>query len=356
MASYTATVDWALQPGEDFIAGKYSRKHTVSFDAGITVPASASPHVVPAPWSAADAIDPEEMLVAAISNCHMLSFLYIASKAGFAFMDFIYNLSPVIIITMIVAGIAGGGWTPETFAALLGFLLFAAIGFVDDYLKVVKRHNLGLLAWQKFSMQFVIALGFAVYMGIFSQAGTGVFVPFLNETMDFGVWYVPFIVFTILAMVNAINLTDGLDGLASGVTAIVAMFFVFLAFRTGNEPETMIYVAVLGACLGFLVFNRYPAKVFMGDTGSLALGGVVALTAIVMKMELFLPIVGFIYVMEALSVVLQVGYFKATHGKRLFRMAPIHHHFEKTGMRETTVVMAFWLVTLICCLGALFTI
>lgn len=261
-----------------------------------------------------------------------------------------------IIITIIVAGIAGGGWTPETFAALLGFLLFAAIGFVDDYLKVVKRHNLGLLAWQKFSMQFVIALGFAVYMGIFSQAGTGVFVPFLNETMDFGAWYVPFIVFTILAMVNAINLTDGLDGLASGVTAIVAMFFVFLAFRTGNEPETMIYVAVLGACLGFLVFNRYPAKVFMGDTGSLALGGVVALTAIVMKMELFLPIVGFIYVMEALSVVLQVGYFKATHGKRLFRMAPIHHHFEKTGMRETTVVMAFWLVTLICCLGALFTI
>jgi phospho-N-acetylmuramoyl-pentapeptide-transferase len=261
-----------------------------------------------------------------------------------------------IIGAILLAGIAGGGWAPETFAALLGFLLFATIGFFDDYLKVVKKQNEGLLAWQKFSMQFVISLGFAVYMVVFSSAGTEVFVPFWNQTIDFGVWYIPFIVFTILAMVNAINLTDGLDGLASGVTAIVAMFFVFLAFRTGNGSEAMIYAAITGGCLGFLVFNRYPAKIFMGDTGSLALGGAVALTAIVMKMELFLPIVGFIYVMEALSVVLQVGYFKATRGKRLFKMAPIHHHFEKSGMRETKVVLVFWLVTMICCLGALVTL
>lgn len=258
-----------------------------------------------------------------------------------------------IIGTIILAGIAGRAWTPETFAVLVGFLLFAAIGYFDDYLKVVKKQNEGLLAWQKFSMQFVISLGFAVYMVIFSETGTEVFVPFWNQYVDFGGWYIPFIVFTLLAMVNAINLTDGLDGLASGVTAIVSMFFVFLAFRTGNGSEAMIYTAVTGACLGFLVFNRYPAKVFMGDTGSLALGGVVALSAIVLKMELFLPIVGFIYVMEALSVVLQVGYFKATKGKRLFKMAPIHHHFEKSGMRETTVVLCFWLVTMICCLGAL---
>lgn len=261
-----------------------------------------------------------------------------------------------IIGTILLAGIAGGAWAPETFAALLGFLMFATIGFIDDYLKVVKKQNEGLLAWQKFSMQFVISLGFAIYMVVFSESGSEVFVPFWNQTVEFGGWYIPFVVFTILAMVNAINLTDGLDGLASGVTAIVAMFFVFLAFRTGNEPETMIYVSVVGGCLGFLVFNRYPAKIFMGDTGSLALGGAVALTAIVMKMELFLPIVGFIYVIEALSVVLQVGYFKATKGKRLFKMAPIHHHFEKSGMRETTVVLAFWLVTLICSLGALFTL
>lgn len=261
-----------------------------------------------------------------------------------------------IIGSVLLAGIAGVAWTPETFAALLGFLMFAAIGFIDDYLKVVKKQNLGLLAWQKFSMQFVISLGFALYMAVYSTSGTQVFVPFWNQTVDFGVFYVPFIVFTILAMVNAINLTDGLDGLASGVTAIVAMFFVFLAFRTGNEPEAMIYSAVMGGCLGFLVFNRHPAKIFMGDTGSLALGGVVALTAIIMKMELFLPLVGFIYVLEALSVVLQVGYFKATKGRRLFKMAPIHHHFEKSGMRETTVVLAFWLVTLICCLGVLFTL
>lgn len=261
-----------------------------------------------------------------------------------------------IIGAIILAGIAGGAWTPETFAALLGFLLFAAIGYFDDYLKVVKKQNEGLLAWQKFSMQFVISLGFAVYMAVVSESGTQVFVPFWNQSVDFGGWYIPFIVFTLLAMVNAINLTDGLDGLASGVTAIVAMFFVFLAYGTGNGSEAMIYVAITGGCLGFLVFNRYPAKIFMGDTGSLALGGAVALTAIVMKMELYLPIVGFIYVAEALSVVLQVGYFKATHGKRLFKMAPIHHHFEKSGMKETTVVLSFWLVTLICCLGALVTL
>lgn len=261
-----------------------------------------------------------------------------------------------IIGAIILAGIAGGAWTPETFVALLGFLLFAAIGYFDDYLKVVKKQNEGLLAWQKFSLQFVISLGFAVYMAVFSESGTQVFVPFWNQSADFGGWYIPFIVFTLLAMVNAINLTDGLDGLASGVTAIVAMFFVFLAYRTGNGSEAMIYVAITGGCLGFLIFNRHPAKIFMGDTGSLALGGAVALTAIVMKMELYLPIVGFIYVAEALSVVLQVGYFKATHGKRLFKMAPIHHHFEKSGMKETTVVLSFWLVTLICCLGALVTL
>jgi len=261
-----------------------------------------------------------------------------------------------IIGAILLAGIAGGAWSPDTFAAMLGFLLFAVIGFVDDYLKIVKKQNLGLRAWQKFSMQLLISLGFAMYMGVFSQSGTEVYVPFWNQTVDFGIWYFPFIVFTLLAMVNAINLTDGLDGLASGVTAIVALFFVFLAFRTGNGAEAMIYAGIMGGCLGFLVFNRYPAKVFMGDTGSLALGGAVALTAIVMKMELFLPIVGLIYVVEALSVVLQVGYFKATGGKRLFRMAPIHHHFEKLGMKETKVVLAFWLVTLVCCLAALISL
>jgi phospho-N-acetylmuramoyl-pentapeptide-transferase len=261
-----------------------------------------------------------------------------------------------IIGAVLVAGGLGGGWTWETLGALVGFLLFAAIGFLDDYLKVVKKHNLGLHAWQKFSMQFVISLGFAFYLAYMTTSGTEVYVPFWNQYVDFGGWYIPFIVFTILAMVNAINLTDGLDGLASGVTAIVSMFFVFLAFRTGNGHEAIIYASLMGGCLGFLVFNRFPAKVFMGDTGSLALGGAVALTAIVMKMELFLPVVGLIYVLEALSVVLQVGYFKATKGKRLFKMAPIHHHFEKSGMKETTVVLAFWLVTLICCLGVLFTV
>ena len=157
-------------------------------------------------------------------------------------------------------------------------------------------------------------------------------------------------VFVVLAMTNAVNLTDGLDGLASGVTAFVSLFFAVAGITYGIVSGAYFCSAMCGACLGFLVFNKNPAKVFMGDTGSLALGGGLAAAAIVMKLELLLPIVGLIYVIEALSVVLQVGYFKISGGKRIFKMAPIHHHFEKCGYKEVQVVIAFWIFSIICCI------
>lgn len=242
---------------------------------------------------------------------------------------------------------------PRMLAVLTGFLLFGLIGFLDDYLKIIKKQNLGLLAWQKFSMQAVVAAGFAAFAAWGPSGNTEVVIPFFGGSVDFGILYVPFVIFTILAMVNAINLTDGLDGLASGVTAIVAVGFVFLGGRFGQLEGSIFFAGILGACLGFLIFNRHPARIFMGDTGSLALGGAVALAAIEMKLELFLLLGGIIYVLEALSVVLQVGWFKISKGKRLFRMAPLHHHFEKSGMAETRVVLLFWAVTMVFSAGML---
>ena len=258
-----------------------------------------------------------------------------------------------IIGAIVLTGVLSGLVKPGMLPALAGCLLFGLVGFIDDYLKVVKKQNLGLRAWQKFSMQGIVAVAFAFYAAYGPGGSTDVVLPFTGTSLDFGGWYVPFIVFTILAMVNAINLTDGLDGLASGVTAIVALCFVFLGVLFADYAGSLFFAGILGACLGFLLFNRHPAKIFMGDTGSLALGGAAALTAILMKLELFLPLAGIIYVLEALSVVLQVGYFKASGGKRLFRMAPLHHHFEKSGMEETKVVILFWLVTFLFCAGVL---
>ena len=239
---------------------------------------------------------------------------------------------------------------------LFVFVGFGLIGFFDDYLKVIKKNNLGLRAYQKFGLQIVISVILAVFLANCSEGSTLVFIPFANIYVDFGIWYIPFIVFVVLAMTNAVNLTDGLDGLASGVTALVTLFFSIAGVIYGLAAGAYFCAAVCGGCLGFLVFNRNPAKIFMGDTGSLALGGGLAAAAIVMKMELFLPIAGLLYVIEALSVVLQVGYFKLTKGKRLFRMAPIHHHFEKCGFREVQVVIAFWIFTAVCCFASLIII
>ncbi|MGI6258044.1 MAG: phospho-N-acetylmuramoyl-pentapeptide-transferase [Anaerovoracaceae bacterium] len=255
-----------------------------------------------------------------------------------------------IIAATVVAAAIGGHFSVDTLLIFAGFLLYALIGFIDDYLKVIKKQNEGLRAWQKFGLQLVVAVAFALYMALLSPHGTEVYIPFADIFVYFGGWYVPFIVFTILAMVNAVNLTDGLDGLAAGTTAIVCIFMAIVALMQKAGPSAGFYAALVGACIGFLVYNKYPAKVFMGDTGSLALGGGITFAAIVMKMELFLPLVGLVYVLEALSVVIQVSYFKASGGKRIFKMAPLHHHFELSGMHETKVALMLWGLTLVCCI------
>ena len=246
-----------------------------------------------------------------------------------------------IIISVVSATVTGRNFSADTAAVLLTFVGFGTIGFFDDYLKVIKHNNLGLRVWQKFGLQALIAAVLAIYLANSNEYGTEVYIPFANMEVDFGIWYIPFIIFTVLAMVNAVNLTDGLDGLASGTTAITSLFFALLADQFAELSVEVFYAAILGGCLGFLVFNINPAKIFMGDTGSLALGGGLAAASIVMNMELFLLIAGFVYVLEALSVCIQVVGFKLT-GKRVFRMAPLHHHFELGGMGERKVVYMFW--------------
>lgn len=254
-----------------------------------------------------------------------------------------------IIAATIVAAAIGRHYSPDLFAASIVFLLFGLIGFIDDYLKVIKKNNLGLRAYQKFGLQIIVSVAFAVYMAYFSGDGTSVWIPIADINVDFGIWYVPFIAFVLLAMTNAVNLTDGLDGLATGVTSLVALFFAIAAATYGLGGGAGVFCsAMTGACLGFLVYNKNPAKVFMGDTGSLALGGALAAAAIVMHLELLLPIAGLVYVLEALSVIIQVISFKLT-GKRVFKMAPLHHHFELSGLREKQVVGLFWALALLSC-------
>lgn len=272
------------------------------------------------------------------------------SKAGTPSMGGI-----AIIIAAAAASVAGhfifGGSAAEAFIIIAVFVGFGLIGFFDDYLKVIKKNNLGLRAYQKFGLQIIFSVILAVYLAKYSDGSTFVFIPFANTYVDFGMMYIPFIVFVMLAMTNAVNLTDGLDGLASGSTAFISLFFAVAGIIYGVYAGSFFCSALCGACLGFLVFNRHPARVFMGDTGSLALGGGLAAAAIVMKLELLLPIAGLLYVIEALSVMIQVGYFKLSGGKRIFRMAPIHHHFEKCGYSEVQVVAAFWIFAILCCIA-----
>ncbi len=242
---------------------------------------------------------------------------------------------------------------PNIIPVLILTLGFGAIGFLDDYLKVVKKKSDGLIAWQKFLLQIVVTTAFAVYLVKGMGNALLLWIPFSSGLrIDLGVFAIPLLYFAVIGTVNGVNFTDGLDGLSSSVTVPVALFFGLISLLFGNGVEP-ICGAVVGALLGFLCFNFYPAKVFMGDTGSLALGGFVAGVAYVLEMPVFILIVGFIYFVEVLSVILQVSYFKATKGKRIFRMAPIHHHFELGGWSETRVVGIFSTVTFLLCLVAL---
>ena len=239
---------------------------------------------------------------------------------------------------------------PDAIVVLLITVGYGLVGFLDDYIKVVKKRSLGLRAWQKVVFQLIVTILFAIYLLKMNDFGTEIYVPFTKGFyIDLGWLYVPFLFLVMVGTVNSVNLTDGLDGLASGVTVLVATYFVFIAYAV-NKGLIPVCGAAIGALLGFLVFNSYPAKVFMGDTGSLALGGFVASVAILTKMPIMLVIVGFVYVCESLSVMIQVGYFKLTGGKRIFKMAPIHHHFELSGLQGIKVVELFTIATAVLCL------
>ena len=242
---------------------------------------------------------------------------------------------------------------PAVIPVLFLTLGFGIIGFLDDYLKVVLKRSDGLLPWQKFLLQVVVTGVFAYYLINYTDISLSMRIPFWpDHYLNLGWLAVPVLFIAVIGTVNGVNFTDGLDGLASSVTLIVAVFFTVVSIGLGGGVEPMTG-AVVGGLMGFLLFNVYPAKIFMGDTGSLALGGFVAGTAYVLEMPLIILLVGLIYLIEVLSVMLQVSYFKATHGKRIFKMAPIHHHFELCGWSETRVVAVFSVVTAIMCLIAL---
>ncbi len=258
----------------------------------------------------------------------------------------------IILAAVIITSVIFIPRYPKIIPILFLTVGFGAIGFLDDYLKVVLRRSDGLLAWQKMLLQIVVTTIFAVYLVRCTDVSLTMLVPFSGgKYLDLGWMAIPLMYFAVIGTVNGVNFTDGLDGLASSVTVLVAVFFTVVAVGTnsGIEPITC---AVVGALLGFLLFNVYPASVFMGDTGSLALGGFVAATAYMLQMPLFILIVGLIYLVEVLSVILQVTYFKLTHGKRIFKMAPIHHHFELSGWSETRVVAVFSIITALLCLVA----
>ena len=257
----------------------------------------------------------------------------------------------VILASILLTSLIYIGKFTEILPVLFMTLGFGLIGFLDDYIKVVKKRSLGLTPLQKMALQFIVTCVFIYYYFKIAGLDTSIKIPFVSgDGFVMPTWlFIIFVFIVVLGTVNGVNFTDGLDGLASGVTVIVATFFTIAALSL-NPSMTPITGAVVGSLLGFLLFNTYPARVFMGDTGSLALGGFVSSIALMLHMPLFIVIIGLIYLVEVLSVILQVGYFKLTHGKRIFKMAPIHHHFELCGYSETQVVAAFSIVTALLCL------
>lgn len=257
----------------------------------------------------------------------------------------------VILASILLTSLIYIGKFTEILPVLFMTLGFGLIGFLDDYIKVVKKRSLGLTPLQKMALQFIVTGVFIYYYFKIAGLDTSIKIPFVSgDGFVIPTWlFIIFVFIVVLGTVNGVNFTDGLDGLASGVTVIVATFFTIAALSL-NPSMTPITGAVVGSLLGFLLFNTYPARVFMGDTGSLALGGFVSSIALMLHMPLFIVIIGLIYLVEVLSVILQVGYFKLTHGKRIFKMAPIHHHFELCGYSETQVVAAFSIVTALLCL------
>ena len=259
----------------------------------------------------------------------------------------------IIVLSLIL--IINGITKPILFLALVPVLGFGIIGFIDDYKKLVLKSPDGLSAKLKMAGLFVVSILFIVlYLFVFNLS-TNTIIPFFNQPIDLGIpVFIVFAMFVLLGTSNAVNLTDGLDGLASGVVAIIMTFFTLVSYKMGNSEMVTLGISTVGTCLAFLLFNTHPAKVFMGDTGSLALGGAVAAIALILQMPLYLIIVALVCIIDTVSVMLQVTYFKITKGKRLFKMAPFHHHLELSGLKETVVVTIFWIVTMLMCVLAYF--
>lgn len=256
------------------------------------------------------------------------------------------TMGGLMMLAALFLALFWGKFTPHVLIALVLTLGHALIGFIDDYIKVVMKRNLGLTAKQKFLLQFILA-GAYVYFAETHLQNTSLWVPLLNVHLDFGWAYYALAFILLVGTTNAVNLTDGLDGLVSFVSIPVTLAYAYIAYMQGMLDVSGFALGLTGACLGFLLFNRHPAQVFMGDTGSLALGGGVAALALLTHTELLLVIIGGIYVAEATSVIIQVGYFRLTGGKRFFRMAPLHHHFELGGWDEVKVVRVFTLISLL---------
>lgn len=264
-------------------------------------------------------------------------------KSGTPTMGGLMFIASFLMVTPFVIRNTG------TAAVAICTVLFGIIGFCDDYIKVVKKRNLGLTAGQKFMAQLLVTLAFLLYLLNAGHLETQILIPFIHRPINLGVLFIPFAAFVLLGFVNGVNLTDGIDGLAGFVTLAVTLFLSLVAYRDGNLSLCLACLTVSGGILGFLLFNVHPAKVFMGDTGSLFLGGFVAATSILLRQELLLVLAGIIYVAETLSVILQVASFKLT-GKRIFKMSPLHHHFEMCGWSESKIVSVFTAVTVLGCI------
>lgn len=281
-------------------------------------------------------------------------------KQGVPTMGGIIFMIPMVAVPLLMSqGESRWQYLPVAVAATLGFGL---IGFVDDFIKIKKKRSLGLTPWQKIVPQLVLSIAFSVWAYTEPSIGSKWIVPFTTIEWDLGIWYIPMMVFVMVATVNSANLLDGLDGLLSGCALIdfitLALILMLMAAAgapgQGNLQNLMIFCgAAAGALLGFLRFNSYPAGVFMGDVGSFAIGGALVAVTTLTRLSLLIPIIALAMAVSSLSDIIQVSYFKATHGKRVFKMAPLHHHFELSGMAETRIVSMYMIATALLCMLAL---
>lgn len=260
----------------------------------------------------------------------------------------------VIIITLAVVGLSFAINNKEALIVIFVTVSFGFVGFLDDFIKLHKKRSLGLRAWEKLFLEILISVIFIYLMLKFYPDVENIIIPFTNRNISIplGSCFIPFSIITILGTVNGANFTDGLDGLLTGVTLVITVFLIVLTMRTYSDLFVVALI-MLGILLAFLIFNTHPARVFMGDTGSLALGGFVVSMSLMLRIPLFILIFGIIYLVEILSVMLQVSYFKLTKGKRIFKMSPLHHHFELSGFEETRVVAVFVVITVIASILAL---